>query len=529
MAPHHDFGSSTMDLRSPNRPVPLDFSAILDAVPAQIAVLDGEGVIVAVNRPWRQRAPAELSLGADFSSTWPRNYDTGPAGAAGLTSSVHEVLAGRRQEFVLECPCHSPDRDCAVRLTVRPYRDSGFAGAVVAQEILTPQPREGQEAEDRRQSEKMESMGRLLGGVAHDFANLLTLIAGYSDIVLNRMNPLEPLRLELEEIRKAANRGSRLTAQLLGFTRRQSVQPRVLDLNSVITDMEKMLRPIIGEHIELSIVSAPDLWQIRADAGQMEQVIMNLVLNARDAMPRGGKIEIRTANVTLDAQQALAHEIPPGRFAALTFRDTGEGMDAQTMSHLFQPFFTTKEKGKGTGLGLSTVYGIVRENHGDVWADSVPGKGTTFNICLPRVDSEGEPAEQPAAARAPREGNETILLVEDEDGVRRLLKHILSKQGYKVLEACDGPSALAILEQNHETIHLLLTDMVMPHMSGREVAERVLVLRPATRVIYMSGYTDDVLMRTGALGPGMTFLQKPLKPDVLAARVREVLDARASR
>jgi CheY-like chemotaxis protein len=246
-------------------------------------------------------------------------------------------------------------------------------------------------------------------------------------------------------------------------------------------------------------------------------------------MPRGGRIEIRTANLNLDAKQALAHEISPGRFAVLTFRDTGEGMDSQTMSHLFQPFFTTKEKGKGTGLGLSTVYGIVKENHGDVWAESVPGQGTVFTICLPRVDDDGQPAEQQPAVRAAREGNETILLVEDEDGVRRLLKHILSKQGYKVLEACDGPTALAILEQNPETVHLLLTDMVMPQMSGREVAERVLGLRPATKVIYMSGYTDDVLMRTGALGPGMTFLQKPLKPEALASKVREVLDARAAR
>ena len=254
---------------------------------------------------------------------------------------------------------------------------------------------------------------------------------------------------------------------------------------------------------------------------------MNLVLNARDAMPRGGRITIETANVELNQEDAAAHEVASGQYVMLSFSDTGQGMDAQTMSHLFEPFFTTKEKGKGTGLGLSTVYGVVKQNHGDVWASSAPGEGTTFTLCLPRVEPALARAEAAAAARGPARGTETILLVEDEDGVRRLLKHVLCKQGYTVMEAKDGRSALDILEKHETAIDLLLTDMVMPHMSGREVAQRCLQLRPGTRVIYMSGYTDDVLVRTGALGPGMSFLQKPLRPETLTSKVREVLDAPA--
>ena len=502
-----------------------DGFALLQSVPLPLAVVDADGVIHAVNDAWKKATPTNFVPGTAYCLACERCFLTGDNGLAAIESGIRAVLTGQKDAFVADFSCAAGEG--SVRLTVAPLRSSHMAGAVITHAFTgTGGARETPEAADRRrQAEKMEAVGRLVGGVAHDFANLLTMISGYSEIVLSRMGQDEPLRPELEEIRKAANRGSRLTAQLLGFTRGQAFEPRILDLNTLIADMEKMLRPIIGEHIELATSLAYDLGRVNADPGQMEQVIMNLVLNARDAMPPGGgRITIETANVELGGGEAAARDVTPGPYVVLAFTDTGQGMDAQTMSRLFEPFFTTKEKGKGTGLGLSTVYGIARQNRGGVWAHSTPGQGSTFTLCLPRVKAAGVPAAAPA--RAPASGSETILLVEDEDGVRRLLEHILSRRGYAVLEARDGPSALELAGSYTGPIHLLLTDMVMPRMSGRELAERFQKLRPATKVIYMSGYTDDVLLRTGAIGPGMSFLQKPLRPDVLAARVRDVLDGR---
>jgi len=375
------------------------------------------------------------------------------------------------------------------------------------------------------QGKKMETMGRLVGGVAHDFANLLTLIAGYSDIVLSRMSQSEPLRVELDEIRKAANRGSRLTAQLLGFTRDESVRPTALDLNAVVNDMRRMLEPIIGEYLELSTELSPGLHRVMADPGQMEQVVMNLILNARDAMPQGGRIVISTSNCELDSETALLHEMEHGAAVLLSVRDNGRGIAEELLPRLWEPFFTTKEKGKGTGLGLSTVRKIVKDSRGDVWVRSAPGQGATFTVCLPAIL---QPAERPenASSLAPvPAGNETVLLVEDEDSVRRLLTQVLTRRGYNVIEASNGEEASRIFEERGAAIDLVLTDMVMPRMTGRELAERVLQIRPDAKVIFMSGYTDDVLVRTGALRPGMSFLQKPLRAEVLASKVREALDA----
>jgi signal transduction histidine kinase/CheY-like chemotaxis protein len=384
---------------------------------------------------------------------------------------------------------------------------------------------ESLEEERRRQSQKMETVGRLTGGVAHDFANLLTLISGYSDILLNRIGEKDPLRPELDEIRKAANRGARLTSQLLGFSRGQSVQPRVIDLNALITDLQRMLRPIIGEYVELHTSLALNLGKILADPGQIEQVIMNLVLNARDAMPAGGRITIGTSNTEIGDEEAQARSIAAGAYVRLWVSDTGHGIDFQMQSRLFEPFFTTKEQGKGTGLGLSTVQSIIKQSGGGVWVSSAPGQGAVFTICLPRVQQLAERGESVGAPRPVPAGSETVLLVEDEDSVRRLLTHVLLKRGYQVLEASGGEEALRIFRSRADEIHLVLTDMVMPKMSGRELAGRLREMRPDTRVIYMSGYTDDVLVRTGALSPGMSFLQKPLRPEVLAAKVREALDA----
>lgn len=376
------------------------------------------------------------------------------------------------------------------------------------------------------ESERMETVGRLVGAVAHDFANILTLIAGYSDILLNRVGEKDPLRPELDEIRKAANRGARLTAQLLGFTRGQAVQPRPLDLNLVVRDIERMLRLIIGECAELEMDLCPTLHKVMADPGQMEQVVMNLVLNARDAIPAGGRIHIETADIEIGEAVAREHGLHHGAFVMLSITDNGHGITPEAMSHLFEPFFTTKDQGKGTGLGLSTVYRIVKECGGDIWVNSAPGHGATFTICLPRAEAQEtrgvEPTGTTVVAQA---GSETLLVVEDEDGVRRLLTHVLHRRGYKVLEAANGEEALEIFQKRAADISLVLTDIVMPQMSGRELGTLLQRIRPGIKLVYMSGYTDDVLVRTGALGPGMSFLQKPLRPEVLAAKVREALDS----
>ena len=370
-------------------------------------------------------------------------------------------------------------------------------------------------------------MGRLVGGVAHDFANLLTLIAGYSDILLNKVGNKDPLRPELEEIRKAAARGTRLTSQLLGFTRGQTASARVVDLNMVIADLERMLRSIIGEYIVLETALSPNLAFVVADAGQIEQVVMNLILNARDAMPTGGRVRIETINSVLTDVEAKLHGMKPGRCVMLTITDTGHGIDPELAPHIFEPFFTTKENGKGTGLGLSTAYAVVKQAGGDIWHRGAEEAGACFTVCLPAAEpsvvaSELAPATVPESA-----GSETLLLVEDEDSVRRLLSHVLRKRGYRVLEASTPETALEMFEEQSSRIDLVLTDMVMPQMSGRELGEKLHEARRDLKIIYMSGYTDDVLVRTGALSPGMSFLQKPLRPEVLAAKVREALDSPA--
>lgn len=378
------------------------------------------------------------------------------------------------------------------------------------------------------ETERMETVGRLVGAVAHDFANILTLIAGYSDILLQRVSELDPLRPELDEIRKAANRGARLTGQLLGFTRGQGVQPRALDLNSIVCEIERMLQLIVGECASLQLDLGSGLHQVVVDPGQMEQVIMNLILNARDAVPPGGWIRLQTANGEIGESFAREHGLRPGPCVMLSITDNGHGIPPEAIPHIFQPFFTTKQLGKGTGLGLSTVYRIVKESGGDIWVRSEAGSLTTFTICLPRAVQD---VPHPEAGGGPERagiGSETLLVVEDEHGVRRLLAHILTRQGYKVLEAANGEEALELFCKHSGEINLVLTDMVMPQMTGRELGERLLEIRPALKIVYMSGYTDDVLMRTGTLSANMPFLQKPLRPEVLAAKIRETLDAVAT-
>jgi two-component system, cell cycle sensor histidine kinase and response regulator CckA len=376
-----------------------------------------------------------------------------------------------------------------------------------------------------RQRERLEAIGRLASGVAHDFANLVTLISGYSEMVLQRMHPHDAWRAELEEIRKAADRGARLTTQLLGFTRSDSVRPQLLDLNQVIYDMERMLRHIIGENIELRTECSPDLGMVAADPGQIEQVIVNLILNARDAMPAGGSIEIMTRPADdAEAETVERHGVRTGPCVFLIVSDTGHGIAPEAMDHVFKPFFTTKERGSGTGLGLSTVHNIVRQSGGAVWVTSTPGKGATFTVCLPRAEAAIGPAPAPGAAKS-YTGDETILLVEDDASVRQLLARVLRDRGYAVLEACHSADAIAIFEKCGPKIHLLLTDLVMPGMSGLELTNRLRGMRPQLKILCMSGYTEEVLVHNGSLNPGMPFLRKPLRPDALAAGVREALDS----
>jgi PAS domain S-box-containing protein len=379
-----------------------------------------------------------------------------------------------------------------------------------------------------RQSQKMEAVGRLAGGIAHDFNNLLMVISGYSEFLLERLGAEPHLRGPAQEIASAAERASSLTRQLLAFSRKQMLAPRIVNLNDVATENIKMLTRMIGEDVDLVMVPSPNLWLVRADAGQIDQVIMNLAVNARDAMPSGGKLTLETSNVTLDEEYARFHApLRPGDYVMIAISDTGAGMDSDTQSHIFEPFFTTKGT-KGTGLGLSTVYGIVKQSGGYIWVYSEVGRGTTFKIYLPRVASTGEPAAQvaaPAAYRKVEPGTETILLVEDEPNLRYLARQYLEKQGYKVIEAADGAVAMQIAVAHEATIHLLLTDVIMPGMNGRELAQRISEIRPNVKVLYMSGYTENVIGHNGTLDAGVRLLQKPFNLRDLKRVVREVLDA----
>ncbi len=384
--------------------------------------------------------------------------------------------------------------------------------------------------EQLRHAHKMESIGRLAGGVAHDFNNLLTTINGYAELMLQELEPGNPLRASLDEIRKAGDRAAELTHQLLAFSRRQMLQPRSLALNSLIREDTNLLKRLLGEDIELVAILDPELGRIKGDEGQIHQVILNIAINARDAMPQGGKLTLETQNVTIDEEYARAHpSLPRGSYVVLSLSDTGVGMDAETKSHIFEPFFTTKEKEKGTGLGLSMVYGIIEQSGGSIWVHSEPGQGTTFKIYLPRIEEHvAEADEERAEPESPR-GSETVLVVEDDDMVRHLTCQVLRDHGYKLIEAANGGEALLASEKHQAQIPLMITDMVMPQMSGRELAARLRHQRPEMRVLYMSGYTDDAAVRRGPLEPGMSFLQKPFTGRELAQTVRRLLDQRFER
>src|SRR5213594_3457117 len=480
-----------------------------------------------------------------------------PEGTIASLNPAFETIAGwRREEWVgrpFERLVHPEDLPLALELLGRVVRGelrpaSQFRVRTakgdyrVGEFSATPQLHEarlvgilgiGRDVTERvqleqqlRQAQKMEAVGRLAGGIAHDFNNILTAITGYADLLLEDLGATDPRRQDADEIHKAADRAAGLTRQLLAFSRQQVLQPTVLEVNKLVSDLEKMLRRLLGEDVELSTRLAPTTGRVKADPGQLEQVIMNLAVNARDAMPNGGKLTLETANVDLDEAYAADHyPARAGPFVMLAVSDTGIGMSEETQAHMFEPFFTTKEKGKGTGLGLATVYGIIKQSGGFIWVYSEVGHGTTFKLYLPRVEELAERGAGPATppARLSR-GSETVLVVEDEAPVRSVARQVLERHGYTVLEAPTAETALDLATRYSGIIHLLLTDVIMPGLNGRELAVRLTSMRPDARVIFMSGYTDEAVKRHGVLETGSTYLQKPFTPDAVARTVREVLD-----
>jgi two-component system, cell cycle sensor histidine kinase and response regulator CckA len=459
-----------------------------------------------------------------------------------LPDSLRALRAERRGEYVLAPGARRMGEGLAlmaqrrdktgfpVEVSLGPFSYKGLPSILAVIRDITERTaleRSLRSTEDQlRQAQKMEAVGRLAGGVAHDFNNVLSVILGYADMVAGSVAPGEALPFELEEIRLAGLRGAELTRQLLAFSRRQVLEPRVIDLNQIVAGTEKMLRRLLGADVTLTTLLTSGLSSVKADPGQVEQILMNLAVNARDAMPQGGRLTIETKNVELDDEYAgTHHDVRPGAYAMLAVTDTGIGMDRETQSRIFEPFFTTKEEGKGTGLGLAVVFGIVRQSGGHVWVYSEPGKGSTFKIYLPKASG---PVDAGSLLRPVPEsvgGNETILLVEDDDQVRALARAILRRNGYVVLEASNAGEAILVCEEHDAKIDLLLTDVILPRMSGRQLAERVAQTRPTTRVLFMSGYTDEAVLQHGVLDSGVAYLQKPLTPGSLTRKVWELLHA----
>ena len=415
--------------------------------------------------------------------------------------------------------------------TAAPLRDSkdNIIGALeTVQDITARKVAEEEKAkleEQFRQSQKMEGIGRLAGGIAHDFNNMLSVIMGHAEIALEQTDRSESLHTHLTEILQAAERSADLTRQLLAFSRKQILTPEVMDLNKVISGIEKMLKRLIGEDIDFIFLPSSDLGRINADRGQMEQVIMNLAINARDAMPKGGKLTLETLNVELDEEYAAEHvDVEPGSCIMIAMTDSGCGMDEETSSMIFEPFYTTKESGKGTGLGLSTVYGIVKQSGGHVSVYSEPGKGTTLNIYIPRVESTCSEESIIEKQHTALKGSETILLIEDDDAVRRIVINMLEDSGYTILETSDGKDALRIFREDEGSISLVLSDVVMPGMNGRELVDQIEVLAPGIAVLFMSGYTDNAIQHHGVLEPGTAFIEKPFTKISLMQKIRDLLD-----
>jgi PAS domain S-box-containing protein len=499
------------------------YASTFDEAPIGIVHTTLEGRFLQVNR----RLVELLGYAAEELRAMTFMAITHPDDVEQDTQALARLLTGVLKRYEREKRYrHKKGHFVSARLTTVLHRDAAGVPQYFISTIEDISERVRLEGQ-MRQGQKMEAVGRLAGGIAHDFNNLLTAIIGYSELVLEQLETGTPIYRDLEHIQFAGTSAAALTRQLLAFSRQQILQPQVLDLNGVVARMNVLLRRLIGEDVELSTRLATSLDRVCADPGQVQQIILNLALNARDAMPTGGNLTIETDNVTVDEHWVAQHAgASPGRHVMLAISDTGVGMDAEVQAHLFEPFFTTKERGKGTGLGLATVYGIVKQSGGSIFVCSEPGYGTTFKILLPVTD---QAADQPAAPRPPvasLDGTETILLVEDQAEVRAVIRQTLARHGYTLLEAANGDEALTILEGHHGKVDLLLTDVVMPGMSGRELAGRVAAGRPDVRVLYTSGYTDDAIVHHGVLDAGVAFIQKPFMPRALLQKIRAVLERR---
>lgn len=486
-----------------------------------------------------------LYISPAYERVWGRTRASLYASARSWLDALHQEDRQRVLEAVLTSMSRGDTFDHAYRIvrpdgTVRWIHDRGFpirheGGEVERYVGIAKDVTDLKKAEDdlRRseeqldQARRMDAVGRLAGGVAHDFNNLMTAVAGYTSLILQRLDKSDPLRKEIEEIRKAGDRATALTRQLLAFGRKQVLQPKVLNLNPIVADMGNMLRRLIGEDIALVFLPGHDLGNMNADPSQLEQVVVNLVLNARDAMAGGGRLTLETKNAVLDAAYARTHvDVMPGRYVMLVVSDTGVGMSAETLSHLFEPFFTTKANGVGAGFGLSTVYGIVKQSGGHIDVSSQLGRGTTFTVYFPRLDDGPLQATRRSQnAQLAVRGTETILLVEDDDLVRDVTRTMLVAYGYSVLTASTADEAVLLAAQHGGRVDLVLTDIVMPQMDGRHLAERITRTRPGVGVIYMSGYTEDAIARHGQIDPGTAFIQKPFAAEEIASKIRKVLDA----
>ncbi|HJT90019.1 MAG TPA: ATP-binding protein [Bryobacteraceae bacterium] len=495
--------------------------ALLESASQAIIGVDRAGRIALANRRAEEifqysreelvGARIELLLPESKRATHSRQRDDYMAHPRVRPMGIGMELAGRRRdgtEFPVE-----------VSLSYIDDADAGLFAIAFVSDISQRKQLE----EQLVHAQKMEAVGRLAGGVAHDFNNMLTVISGYNRMILEELSPLDPLHGYAEEIGKAADRAGAITNQLLAFSRRQVIQPRILNVNSIVSQIEKMLRRLLGEDIQLQLNLSPEVGNIKADPNQIEQAIVNLAVNARDAMPSGGHITIETGNAHLDDSYAKTHMgVRPGDFVMVAMTDTGHGMDPETRIHIFEPFFTTKERGKGTGLGLATVYGMVKQSGGDIWVYSEKGKGTTFKLYFPVIAAAAAETSSSAPERAERQGAATILVVEDEKPVRDLTVKMLQRLGHHVLSAASGAEALEIAGSYPAAISLLLTDVVMPNMSGRQVADALLAARPALKVLYLSGYTEHTVIHHG-VDSGVDFLPKPFSRETLAKKLDEML------
>jgi two-component system, cell cycle sensor histidine kinase and response regulator CckA len=495
------------------------FRALVENSSDALLLIDGEGRIAYLS-PSSDRhlgwAPAQMVGRSIFDFLHPEDREL-------VGVRLADTLGNPGQTISAQVRFHHADGSWRIMdgVGVNRLNDPAVAGIVINLRDITERRRL---EEQLRQAQKMEAVGQLAGGVAHDFNNLLTAILGYCHLILDEVPEEDPLRPDLLEIQSAGERAASLTRQLLAFSRRQMLQPQLVDINTLVQQLEKLLRRLISEDVELVTALAPDLRSVTVDPASVEQILVNLAVNARDAMPNGGRLTIETANVELDEASApVLAGMRPGSYVMIAVSDTGSGMDAATRARVFEPFFTTKEQGKGSGLGLATVYGMVKQSGGYIWVDSEPGRGATFKAYLPATaPASGAPAA--VSDTGDPLGSETVLLVEDEDAVRALAREVLRRHGYIVLEARHGVDALRVAERHADEIQLLIADIVMPHMSGRELAERLATVRPAMRILFMSGYADHALVHDDVT-PIATFLQKPFTPEVLARKVRGILDA----